>query len=110
MTDTTTTGSDTCDPHPTQRPLLGYLYRTAYVVPSRTGGGDHGFAATRSGRSPMVFGGRRFEHDGLCDPRRRLIFRRIVQLGRWATRRDWEYLANRVDTRGAEVCMGMVTA
>lgn len=106
-------GSDSCDPIPHTRPIMDYLRRTAIVEPSRTGGGDHGFTATRSGRSPMIFGGVRFQVDALCDPRRKSIIRRIVQTGGWVMRRDWDIVANYLSptaTRNADVCMGMVTA
>ena len=89
---------------------MDYLHRTSILEPSRTGGGDHSAKAHRSGRDPMIFGGRRFQVDGLCDPRRSMIVRRIVQLGGWVARRDWSYRANYTDARGAEVCLGMVTA
>jgi hypothetical protein len=34
----------------------------------------------------------------------------VVRSTRVVTRRDWSYRANYIDARGAEVCMGMVTA
>lgn len=107
------TGGDTCDPIPHPRPITDYLHRTCYLEPSRTGGGDHSLRADIVGVDPMIFGGRRFQHDALCDPRRSLIIRRVVQVGGWIARRDWTIRANYLSpsaTRDAEVCMGMVVA
>ena len=109
-TDTPPTGRDACDPDPQSRPLASYLHRTAIVVPSRTGGGDHSARAVHLGVDPMVFGGRRYNHDALCAPRRHSVIRRIVQAGGWIARREWAYTAARVDTRAADLCLGMVTA
>lgn len=106
----THTGGDSCDPIPHTRAMLDYLRRVSILEPSRTGGGDHSLRANLTGRDPMIFGGRRFQRDGLCDPRRSMVIRHIVQIGGWITRRDWSYRANYIDARGAEVCMGMVTA
>lgn len=89
---------------------LHHLRTTATVEPSRTGGGDHSAKAVRAGRSPMVFGGRKWQADGLCDPRRSMVTRRIVVAAGWIARIDWNMRANHVAPRGAELCMDMVTA
>lgn len=103
-------GKDTCDPIPHTRAIMDYLHRTAILQPSRSGGGDHSMRAGRAGVDPMIFGGKRYQHDGLCDPRRSMLIRRIVQAGGWIARRDWSYHANYAAAGSADVCLGMVTA
>ena len=107
------TGTDSCDPLPHSRAIMDYLHRSCYLEPSRTGGGDHSMKANIAGVDPMIFGGKRYQATGLCDPRRKSIIRRIVQTGGWIMREDWIVRANYLSataTRNIEVCLGMVTA
>jgi hypothetical protein len=105
---TPTAPVDACDPTPAPRTLANIFTRTAIVQPSRTGGGDHSLSANMHG-DPMIFGGRRYERDALCDPQRSMTTKRIVMVGGWIMRQGWRFSA-KVITAKVPVCTGMVTA
>lgn len=104
-----TLGADACDASPVARTLAGIFTRTAILEPSRTGGGDHSLKAKLEERDPMIFGGRRYEHDALCDPQRSMVTKRIAMVGGWILKQGWRFSA-KVIVAKVPVCTGMVTA
>ena len=98
--------------------IFAYLRRgqVAMLLPARTGGGDHSVKAVLAGRTPMVFGGRRYMRRESCETQVKTMQTREVAVdGGWRIVRQWRIVRLSMRTTGIVACFdrandGTVTA